>query len=76
MQTYSTRGAAKKIEVSLMTLMRWISGGMIEAPKLSRVGGVKVRLWTDRDIKRVRKQRRTLYHPEKVRVGKRVVKRR
>ncbi len=39
-----------------MTLQRYIAdGNWIKAPRLQNVGGVKVRLWTDRDIKRARK---------------------
>jgi hypothetical protein len=39
-----------------MTLQRYIAdGNWIKAPGLQRVGGVKVRLWTQRDIERARK---------------------
>ena len=52
---FSTREAAKKLNVSLMTVQRHIAAGSIDAPALQRVGGVKVRLWSDRDIEKARK---------------------
>jgi len=56
MKTCSSREAAKKLKISLMTLQRYIAGGnWIKAPVLQNVGGVKVRLWTERDIERARK---------------------
>lgn len=56
MKTHSSRAAAKKLDISLMTLQRYIAGGnWIKAPKLQTIGGIKVRLWTDRDIQRARK---------------------
>ena len=61
MKACSSREAAKKLGVSLMTLQRCIAdGSWIKAPKLQTVGGVKVRLWSDRDIKRVRKLMKSL----------------
>jgi len=56
MKTYSSREAAKKLGISLMTLQRYIAdGNWIKAPKLQIVGGVKLRPWTERDIERARK---------------------
>ena len=55
------RKEAKKLGVSLMTLQRCIADGdWIKAPKLQTVGGVKVRLWSDRNIERVRKLMKNL----------------
>jgi predicted site-specific integrase-resolvase len=56
MDAVSTRGAARKLGLSLITLQRYIAAGKISAPKLQRIGGVRVRLWTERDIRRVRKE--------------------
>ncbi len=56
MPTRSTREAARKLGISLMTLQRYIAAGRIRAPKVRLVGSLAVRLWTDRDIERVRKQ--------------------
>ncbi len=56
MNEISTREAAMKLGLSLITLQRYIAAGKIHAPKLQRIGGVRVRLWTERDIRRVRKE--------------------
>ena len=53
---YSTRVAAEKLEISLVTLQRRIANGSIKPPKLQQVGGVTIRLWTDKDIEQVRRQ--------------------
>jgi predicted site-specific integrase-resolvase len=56
MKAHSSREAAKKLGISLMTLQRYIvDGNWIKAPRLQKVGGVTVRLWTARDIERARK---------------------
>jgi len=56
MSDVSTREAARKLGISLISLQRYIAAKKISAPKLQSIGGVRVRLWTDRDIKRVRKE--------------------
>ncbi len=56
MKACSSREAAKKLGISLMTLQRYIAdGNWIKAPRVQKVGGVNVRLWTARDIERARK---------------------
>jgi hypothetical protein len=56
MSSVSTGGAARKLGISLISLQRYIAAKKITAPKLQRIGGVRVRLWTNRDINRVRKE--------------------
>jgi predicted site-specific integrase-resolvase len=56
MKTYSTKQAATKIGVSWITLQRYVTSGKIIVPPLQKAGGVTVRLWTERDINRVKKQ--------------------
>ena len=51
----STREAAKKLGVTILTLQRHVSAKTIDAPKLQTVGGVTVRLWSARDIEKARK---------------------
>ena len=53
-RTYSTVQAAKKLGLSMMTVHRYIVGKKIPVPSMQRVGNVRVRLWTDKDIERVR----------------------
>jgi predicted DNA-binding transcriptional regulator AlpA len=54
MNGLSTRDAAKKLGLSFTSLNRYIAAKKIPLPPLVRVGGVRVRLWSDRDIAKVR----------------------
>ena len=56
MATFSTREAAEKLGISLMSLQRYIAARKIQAPKLRRLGKVTARLWSASAIKKVRKQ--------------------
>jgi predicted DNA-binding transcriptional regulator AlpA len=56
MSAVSTREAARKLGISLISLQRYIAAKKITAPKLQALGSVRVRMWTERDIKRVRKE--------------------
>jgi predicted DNA-binding transcriptional regulator AlpA len=51
MANYSTAMVAKKLGVARDTLHRWLRTGL-KAPKLQRIGGVKIRLWSESDFKR------------------------
>jgi predicted DNA-binding transcriptional regulator AlpA len=55
MQNYSTREAAEKLGISWATLNKFIALKQIPRPPVTRVGGVRVRLWTDSDIAKARK---------------------
>jgi len=56
MKAHSSREAAKILGISLMTLQRYIAdGNWIKAPRLQRIGGIKARIWTTRDIARARR---------------------
>jgi predicted site-specific integrase-resolvase len=50
MASYSTREAANILGVSMATINRYIVAETIPVPPLTRVGGVTVRLWSDKDI--------------------------
>ena len=54
MQKYSTREAARELGLHFTTFHRYIAAKKIPLPPLSRVGGVRVRLWSEADIERVR----------------------
>jgi excisionase family DNA binding protein len=69
MDFYSTREAAKRIGVSLITLKRYISANKIPVPP-PRVGGVRVRLWTDADIQTVRQLLPKIANGRKTRYSK------
>jgi hypothetical protein len=55
MKVCSTTKAAKKLGIHRVNLQNAIRQRKIIAPKLLKVGGVSVRLWTERDIERARK---------------------
>jgi hypothetical protein len=46
----STREAARKLGVAWITLERHCLAKTFEAPPVTRAFGVRVRLWSDRDI--------------------------
>ena len=53
MNGLSTRDAAKKLGLSFTSLNRYIAAKKIPLPPLVRVGGVRVRLWNDKDMAKV-----------------------
>jgi hypothetical protein len=67
---YSTRQTAKKLGIDLRSLNRYIAAKKVPAPLLTRVGGVKVRLWADGDIAKVRKLLPTIENGRKTRYQK------
>lgn len=64
---YSTRQTAKKLGIDLRSLNRYIAAKKVPAPPLTRVGGVRVRLWADEDIATVRKILPTIQNGRKLR---------
>ena len=52
---YSTNQAAKKLGLSIMSIHRYITAKKIPVPPMQLVGNVRVRLWSEADIERVRK---------------------
>lgn len=51
---YSTREAARKLGLSMSTLNKYIGLKLIPLPPLTKVGGVRVRLWSEADLEKVR----------------------
>lgn len=77
MSGYSTREAAAKLGLTHITFRRYIAAGKIPMPPVTKVGGVKVRLWSDADIERVREilpkienGRKTRYQKQRKRTRK------
>ena len=56
MRKFSTAEVAKMLGLLQPNLQRAIKAGKVKAPPLTRVGGVRVRLWTRKDVERARKQ--------------------
>jgi len=50
----STREAASKLGVALVTLQRHVSNKRIKAPPVLNISGARIRLWTVRDIEMAR----------------------
>lgn len=51
---YSTEQVMQKLDVSRDTFYRWLRTGL-KAPRLRKVGGMKIRLWTKEDFARAKK---------------------
>jgi predicted site-specific integrase-resolvase len=49
-----TKQAAAAAGVALITLIRWMRDGKVRAPKPVLIGAVGMRLWSERDIERIR----------------------
>ena len=60
MRIYSTSGVAKRVGVHVVTLRRWLLDGKITEPTRVK-NGVSARIWTDRDVERVRKYKEKNY---------------
>jgi DNA-binding transcriptional MerR regulator len=70
MNEYSTRQAAEKLGLSLITLQRYIANRKIPVPPVTRAGGGKLRIWTEQDIERVRRVLPSLKNGRKTRYQK------
>jgi predicted DNA-binding transcriptional regulator AlpA len=54
-RTYSTVEVAKKLGIAQPNLQRLIRTGKIQPPPVRKLGSVKIRLWSNSDIKKARK---------------------
>lgn len=61
MKTYSTAQVARMIGVHKQTLLRWLYAGSIPEPKRYSSSGVDFRIWTDRDVERIRRYKGANY---------------
>jgi hypothetical protein len=52
------------------TLKRWLRGSKVVEPRSVGNGGIKLRLWTDRDVERVRKYKQQNYRKGRGRKAK------
>ena len=53
-QQLTTKEAARKLGVHRVTLQNWIAEGKVPAPAMKNIGGGRVRLWNERDIRKAR----------------------
>jgi predicted DNA-binding transcriptional regulator AlpA len=54
MSKLSTEQVAKKLGIGKSSLSRYILAGKIPAPKETTAGGIRLRLWSEQDIERLR----------------------
>ncbi len=70
MNQHSTREAAQKLGISFTSFNRYIAARKIPLPPVIRVGGIRVRLWSDADIRKVREILPSLKNGRKTRYQK------
>jgi predicted site-specific integrase-resolvase len=61
MKTYSTAEVVELVGISWDTIHRWMREHKIKAPPAQSVGRIKVRLWTEGDVEKVRKYKAQHY---------------
>jgi hypothetical protein len=61
MKNYSTARVASEVGISKLTLVRWLTAGKIREPRRVKQGGIELRLWTARDVERVRRYKQDNY---------------
>lgn len=70
MKNYSTLQVARMIGIHKVTLQRWLLSGKVPEPRRISNGGVDARVWTDRDLERVRKYKQENYRKGRGRKAK------
>jgi len=66
-RSYSTKEVAQMVGISRRTLVRWLSERKISSPRKISMVGVEVRIWTARDVERLRRYKKVNYWKKKVR---------
>ena len=61
MSPYSTREVAETVGIHVATLEEWLSKGKVKSPRTVQVGAKNYRLWSERDVERVRKYKEKFY---------------
>ncbi len=67
----TTVEAAKEVGIHLATLQRWIAEGKIRPPKPTLRGAVGYRLWSAKDVVRLKKAKKEIYRKGRGRKPKR-----
>jgi excisionase family DNA binding protein len=60
-KSFSTSQVTKMVGIGRMTILRWLKDGKIPEPRRIRNGGVDARIWTVRDVERVRSYKQENY---------------
>jgi hypothetical protein len=61
MKTYSTLQVARIVGINRVTLQRWLLDRKIAEPRRIRHSGIDARIWTGRDVERVKKFKQNNY---------------
>jgi len=67
---FTTTEAAKEAGIHLATLQRWIVTRKVTAPKPTLVGAVGYRLWSAKDVARLKKVKAGIYRKGRGRKSK------
>ncbi len=54
-KVYSTQKVADAVGISKRTLLQWLYDGKLREPRRFRFNGPNYRIWTGRDVERVRR---------------------
>jgi len=55
MKGFTSRETSEKLGLDASTLARYIAAGKVPTPKIVRLGNLRVQVWSDADIEKVRK---------------------
>ncbi len=58
---FTTSEAADRVGISLVTLQRWIAAGKVKAPRPTLIGAVGYRLWSAKDIEKLKAAKQAVY---------------
>jgi predicted DNA-binding transcriptional regulator AlpA len=61
MKTYSTIQVAKMLNIGTDTLHRWMREKAVPTPPIKSVGGMSVRLWSEKDVDNAKKYKAEHY---------------
>lgn len=61
MSEYSTAQVAKLLKIGRATLHRWMRERKVTVPRSQRVAGVSVRIWSAKDVEKVRRYKQENY---------------
>jgi len=61
MSPRNSEDVAKEVGIGIATLERWLAQSKIKSPKTVTIGKRRFRLWSERDIERLKKHKATFY---------------
>jgi predicted DNA-binding transcriptional regulator AlpA len=70
MSQYSTNQVAKRLGIGIATLTRYIQSGKVAAPPEIMAGGMRMRLWAEKDIEGLRQLLPKIANGRKTRYSK------